>query len=332
MTATATLPRRARPVTGIPWVTWRQHRAALFGLVALLGGLGLLLLGTGLPMHHEWTRLGLDRCADPTARQCAASFALFNARWEAWAQFLPRFLTFLPAVIGVFIGAPVLARELESGTFRFAWTQGRSRLRWTAGKLLLLGTAVTLLALLFSAAYSWWFGPWYALMGRMVSGQTYEVAGIVFAARTLFGFTLGVLLGALVRRTVPAMAATAAGWLAVAWPSTLWLRPHLAVPVVVPDNSLPAPLRDWTISSWYQDPAGHHLSDAQLVGLARQATGVRDQDTFTTWLTAHGYTAWVSYQPDSRFWHFQAIESTGYAALTLLLAGATLLWVRRRAS
>jgi hypothetical protein len=203
----AALTRRRVPATEIQWVTWRQHRAAPFGLVILLGAVGLLLLGTGLALHRDWTRLGLDRCPDPTARACGASFAVFSSRWEAWAQFLPRFLMFLPAVVGVFLGAPLVARELESGTFRFAWTQGRSRLLWTAGKLLLLGSAVTLLALPISAAYSWWFGPWDPLMGRMTSGQTYEVAGIVFAARALFAFALGAFLGAVIRRTVATMAA-----------------------------------------------------------------------------------------------------------------------------
>lgn len=331
-TAPTTIRSRPLALHGIPWVTWRQHRAALLGLVALLGGLGALMVGTGLPMHRDWTRLGLGACPDPTARACSASYALFTARWEAWAQFLPRFLLFLPLVVGVFVGAPLVARELESGTFRFAWTQGRDRLRWTAGKLLLLGAAVTLLPLAFSALFSWWFGPWYALMGRMTGGQAYEVAGVVFAARTLFAFSLGALLGAVIRRTVPAMAATAAGWLAVVWPSVLWLRPHLQPPLTVPESTLSGPLQDWTFSSWYQDAAGHHLGNNQLVTLARQANGVRDRDAFTSWLSDHGYTSWASYQPDSRFWTFQTIEAGAYVLLALALAAATLQWVRRRAS
>ncbi|MGD0605948.1 MAG: hypothetical protein ABSA53_20450 [Streptosporangiaceae bacterium] len=33
----------------------------------------------------------------------------------------------VPALIGAFAGAPVLARELETGTFRYAWTLGSGR-------------------------------------------------------------------------------------------------------------------------------------------------------------------------------------------------------------
>ena len=126
----------------------------------------------------------------------------------------------LPGLIGVFVGAPLVARELESGTFRFAWTQSpqpgpvdRHQARPARGVLL------TALALAFSALFTWWYGPFDAITGRMSPYGAYEISGLVFAARTLFGFTLGALLGLLIRRTVPAMAATAAVWAAVVVPS-----------------------------------------------------------------------------------------------------------------
>jgi hypothetical protein len=53
---------------------------------------------------------------------------------------------------------------------------------------------------------------------------------------------------------------------------------------------------------------------------------------FSTPLTTHGYTSGTAYQPDSRFWPFQTIEATGYVALALLLAAATLMWIREHAS
>ena len=39
-------------------------------------------------------------------------------------------LLFLPGIVGAFAGARLLARELETGTFRYAWTQGVGRMRW----------------------------------------------------------------------------------------------------------------------------------------------------------------------------------------------------------
>ncbi len=53
-------------------------------------------------------------------------------------KILPLLLQAVPALIGAFLGAPVLARELETGTFRYAWTQGFGRWRWTLAKLVSL--------------------------------------------------------------------------------------------------------------------------------------------------------------------------------------------------
>ena len=40
-----------------------------------------------------------------------------------------------PAVTGLFWDAPLLARELETGTFALAWNQSVTRARWLAVKL-----------------------------------------------------------------------------------------------------------------------------------------------------------------------------------------------------
>jgi ABC-2 family transporter protein len=327
--------RRLPRMGGLPWVTWRQSRLALAGVVALLGGAAILMLLLGRTIHDGYATLGLNQCADFTTASCHSRMELFLFKYEGWGQFLPRILEFVPAVIGVFVGAPLVARELESGTFRFAWTQGRSRVQWLIVKLVLVGVTLTVLALGFSQLFTWWFKPFIPSMGRMNSGQAYEVLGIVFAARTLFAFALGVLLGAIIRRTVPAMAATMAGWLAVAWPSVLWLRPLIQKPVTVPANSNLITQNGWVIHDWVQDASGHHLTTAQEFGLAQASAAAKGGggiESFDTWLTQHHYSEWVSFQPDSRFWHFQVIEASCYVALALILAAAAVMWVRRRAA
>jgi ABC-2 family transporter protein len=325
------LPR----IGGLPWVTWRQSRLALAGVVAVLGGASILLLVLGRTIHHGYVILNLDQCTDFTTASCHSRMELFLFKYQGWGQFLPRILEFIPAVIGVFVGAPLVARELESGTFRFAWTQGRSRVRWLIVKLVLVGVTLTALALAFSLLFGWWFKPFEPSMGRMDSGQAYEVLGIVFAARTLFAFTLGVLLGAIIRRTVPAMAATMAGWLAVAWPSVLWLRPLIEKPITALANSSLVTQNGWVIHDWVQDASGRHLSTAQEFALAQEAQSIKTGSravSFDDWLAQHHYSEWVSIQPDSRFWHFQIIEASCYVALALILAAGAVLWIRRRAA
>jgi hypothetical protein len=87
----------------------------------------------------------------------------------------------------------------------------------------------------------------------------------------------------------------------------------------------------WITDSWIQDAAGHHL-DPKRLRLEARASGVNSPDAFSAWLSQHHYTSWVSYQPGSRFWHFQIVEASTYAALALVLAGATIWWLRRRAT
>ena len=182
MTATALRPRRVRPaipaVRGLTWATWRQHRLALAGVFVVLGGLGLLMLVNGLAMHHTYTRLGLDTCGSLASASCQTQLSIFQQDYFGWADQLPHLLTFLPGLIGMFVGAPLLAREFETGTFRFAWTQGaqpgpvdRRQTRPPRDR------AHRAHASAFSALFTWWQRPFDAISGRMFPNGGYEVSG-----------------------------------------------------------------------------------------------------------------------------------------------------------
>lgn len=344
MTATPLSSRSARPgvpaVRGMAWVTWRQHRLALVGVLVVLGGLGLVMLVNGLAMHHAYTSLGLDTCGQLDGASCQSQLTAFQQHYQSWADDLPQLLMLLPGLIGVFVGAPLVARELESGTYRFAWTQARSRVQWIVTKLILLALLLTVLALAFSALFTWWYRPFNAIAGRMSPNGAYEIAGLVFAARTLFGFSLGALLGLLIRRTVPAMAATAAAWSAVVISSMTYLRPLIRKPITIighPAKGIIAgshvPFNANLVNHWFQDATGHHVGFDQLFQQAIVGNGgtIPSPDQFNAWTTQHHYSQWASYQPNSWFWHFQTVEASGYAILTALLAVATVLLLRRRA-
>ncbi len=342
MTATALHGRQARPpssvLRGLTWVTWRHHRLAIAGVLVLLGGVGLYLLISGVAMHNSYTRLGLDTCGSLGTASCQSQLSIFQQDYFASVDQLPHWLTFLPGLIGVFIGAPLLAREFETGTFRFAWTQGRSRVEWIVTKLVLLAVVLTALTLAFSALFTWWYGPFATISGRMFPSGSYEVSGLVFAGRTLFGFALGVLVGLFVRRTVPAMAATAAVWVAVVWLSLTYLRPLIRDPITVAGSqakgslSGSVPNNAAVVDQWLQDPAGHHVSFDQVFGQASgAANGPVSPDQFNAYLAAHHYSQWLSYRPDNWFWHFQIVEASGYVLLAVLLGAATVLLLRRRA-
>ena len=126
----------------------------------------------------------------------------------------------LPALIGVFWGAPLIARELEAGTHRLVWNQSITRTRWLAVKLGLVGLAAVTAAGLRQLRGGLVVRP--DRQGRRrCRGRPRAWTPLLFGARGIvpigyaaFAFALGVTVGMLVRRTVPAMAITLAVFVA----------------------------------------------------------------------------------------------------------------------
>lgn len=116
---------RPVPWRNMAWVTWRQHRVTLAGVVAAIGAVTMYLLITGVPMHHAYASVSACRPASSdTCRQLANNFLSTHVHGVLVTAGL---LQAVPVLIGAFAGAPVLAREFETGTFRYAWTQGFGR-------------------------------------------------------------------------------------------------------------------------------------------------------------------------------------------------------------
>jgi len=208
---------RPLPWRRMTWVTWRHHRGALAGVVLFLGLIALWLWRVGLQLHQAYGA-AID-CHPASSTACSALLLTFETTGGILKGGFV--LQPLPALIGAFIGATVLARELETGTFRYAWTQGFGRWRWALAKLALLGVAVTVVAGLFSALVSWYYGP-YLTPGRLSSANSplhhwlFDLRGVAFAAWTLAAFTMGALAGMLIGRIVPAIVATLATYTALA--------------------------------------------------------------------------------------------------------------------
>jgi hypothetical protein len=245
------------------WVTWRQHRHQLLIGLALIVFLALAALVTGLPMRTAYQREALSSCLPPTARSgCDIIVRHFQSEFGSRVD-IARYLILLPALVGMFVGAPLLARELEHGTHRFAWTQSVTRRRWLLSKTLLLALAVTLSAVVLSAIVTWWRQPFDGLEGRM-SPSGFEIQGLVVPAYALFALTLGVLAGAALRRSLAAMSLTLAAFVAVRLAVATFLRPRYEAPEhetmagLVPG----AHARDWVLSNSLVDAVGRHISRA----------------------------------------------------------------------
>ena len=139
----------------------------------------------------------------------------------------------------------------------------------------------------------------------------------------------------LVRRTVPAIAASLAIWTGLALGTTLFGRKHYQAPLLTkgsPGYHNPP----WVVGQWYTGPNGSVVGQQTIRNVVAHAPASVQNSTnpnaATVYLTAHHYTQWSTYQPESRFWHFQLIEGGWLLALSLLLIAATIWLVRRRAA
>ena len=261
-----------------------------------------------------------------------------------------------PAIIGIFWGAPLIARELETGTFRLAWNQSVTRTRWLAVKLALIGLAAMAVTGRSASCQAWWAAPIDQAAGldgqRLALGMG-RFSPLVFGARGIapigyaaFAFALGVTAGVLIRRTVPAMAVTLVVFAAVQIAMPLWIRPHLFPPATrtaslsgdlsgaaddKPRRRLCACRRATSAAS--PGPGSSPAEPSTQPGIRSAPSRPPASQTAThplPCLASHGIRVAVTYQPASRYWALQWTETAIYLALALALAGFCFWRVSRR--
>jgi hypothetical protein len=342
------------PWRRMAWVTWRQHRIALAGVAVFLGAIAAYMWVTGVQLHHAYAA-ATAACHQASSIACDA---MVNAaqngqgpggRFDGIADFLANgfILQVVPALIGAFVGAPVLAREMETGTFRYAFTLGFGRWRWTIAKLVPLVIALAAAAGALSVLLSWYFQPYFAAANENLglseastfSAGLFDLRGVTFAAWTLVAFAIGALAGMLIRRVVPAIVATLAVYAGLAFAAGGFLREHYLTPLVTSSLNLPASA--WIISQWWTKGGKFAFAGFPPDSLLNRFCsagppgpvgphGKPKEEAIAGCLTPHGYTQWTSYHPASQFWPVQWIEGGWLLVLSVLLIAATVWLVRRR--
>jgi len=316
------------------WLTWRQHRSELLIIGVILAALAAILIVTGLQISTAYQQLGVGACvAHPTQNpNCGQIIGGFDDQF-GWLTGSAQWLNLIPALIGVLVGAPLVARELEHGTQRLVWTQSVSRARWLIVKLLGVFAMCLLASAMLTALLAWWRGPFTTLQGSF-SPDSFDLVGVVPLAYMAFALALGIAAGTLLRRAIPAMVVTLAGFLAARLPILAWVRPYYLPPLTAnwdPSQSLMSPISraDWQFSQNFVDTNGHALSDPQVYSAC---AGVQTKGDFFQCLHTHHWLIALVYQPADRFWLFQGIETAIFVALALALLWLTVWWVRRRIS
>jgi len=209
-------------------VTIRQFRTEGIVGFALLAALAVVLAVTGPHLAHVYDAF---QSSCRAARDCAATTNPVLKMDQPLQSALPFIVILAPALVGLFFGAPLIARELEAGTYRLAWTQSVTRGHWLAIKLGVIGVAAMALCGLITWMANWWQSPLDAVNQNRFGVANFSLLGIAPIGYAAFAFALGAAAGVVLRRTVAAIAVTAVGFTAARLAVTYWVRPHLASPI-----------------------------------------------------------------------------------------------------
>ncbi|MEV4179805.1 ABC transporter permease, partial [Nonomuraea sp. NPDC049709] len=332
------------------WLTWRQFRgsAAMMAAVLVVLAAALALTGPGLATDYS---AGIADCTPDNT--CDRFYDRFFDEYQTPFMAVSLVVLLLPALAGLFWGAPLITRELEASTHLLVWNQSITRGRWLTVKLGLMGLTAVAAAGLCGLAVTWWSDP----LDKSAAAGFGLMAPLVFGARGIapmgyaaFAFVLGVTVGMLVRRTLPAMALTLAVFAAIQLAMPLLVRPHLSTPVTatfelgkgnvehlgIPPNGsgraqimlssvVPGDTGAWLLSTELLDPSGRTMAGGNEEAAIPVSTtsgpcapqGAQRMDGCMAEINRLGYRQQATYHPLDRFWPFQWIETGIYALLTL---------------
>jgi ABC-type transport system involved in multi-copper enzyme maturation permease subunit len=339
-TALASIPTgtvRPVPWRQLAWVAWRRYRTTLVAVVGLIAVMAVFLLARGHQMRDAYATV--QACAPQATAKCGFAYSVFRDTYASTGPLAAVFV-WMPAIIGAFAGAPLLARELESGTFRYAWTQGAGRTRWMVSLTAAGVLGVAAVAAAFGLLISWYQEPLFTSgIEQRMHASVFPVIGIAVVGWALAAFALGVFFGLLTRRVLPALAIALAVWTGMAFLVAGVLRPNYAAPLVT--SKLELPVTAFPVEQWWTK-GGVRVTDAQInqvlqavgiqgygVGNVQVSPGSNSVDP-VQYLLQHGYTQLTSYQPNGRYWGFQWIEFGWLTILSALLLGASIWLLRRR--
>ncbi len=203
MNATTTKATRRPRLSGMTWLVWRQHRA---GFWAILAATALSVAWIVYQRGRMTDFLDGYGYPDKSLDDVGGHFQQYNDAFS----YVSTGLRAIPILLGVFLGAPLLAGDLENGTAKLVAAQSMSRTRWLVTKLALAGLVVVVSTGVLSAVFGWWWNPVKseATVMDWTSGEAFNTTGPVPVALTLLSVFGGVAIGVVLRRTLMAMVVT----------------------------------------------------------------------------------------------------------------------------
>jgi hypothetical protein len=317
-------------------LTWRLARPNILSSAILLALVAVFAVLTHRAITGYLHDSGLTTCL-AGGGDCSDLVDSFYFKYENIIN-VTGWLNLVPMLAGVFWGAPLMARELEEGTHRTVWTQSVSRARWLVTKLSIFLAGAVVVAAAMTAVMTWWFKPLEAIHSRNMGDGGYapltpnvfDFRGLVPVACTVLAFAIGAAAGTFFKRSLVAIVVTVVAYIPIKL-SLQGLRAHYLQPLKLyypfGSDSPRARAGDWILSHDLIDKAGLAITKLELPDACKAFTSRAEADACTA---AQGYRFLDLYQPGSRFWPFQLIESGILLGLSALLLGAAAWWIIRK--
>lgn len=318
------------------WLLWQQERrpARMTGVAVAIAAVFLIV--TGVHFQHLYDA-ALQSCTSGGGGCGNLGNTIFigdNRLFDivVAAGFL------LPFALTIFCGVPLLAHDFEVGTHRLAWTQSVPRLRWAGVRLgwMLAGCAALMAVVM--ALITWWYGPVNAVQANRLGPGIFDSIGVVPVAYAVFGVSLGIFVGALVRRVLPALGITIVALGVIRYVFTDYVRAHLmpaATLVTGLGQGLSGPKLNgaWILRDDIANAASRVISQHGGLVPALVPAACRPgpfRPLRASCLAEHGFHQVITYQPASRFWALQGIEAAIFVGAAALFVGLTFWVVRTR--
>ena len=300
---------------------WYKHRVSVAGIPAVFLLAALALFADGAVQRHWISAHHLGGCLVVNATTGGS-----DCQSGAWIMFISPSQTpnivaaavlALPALVGLFAGVPWVAREFESGAFRFTWTQGIGPRHWLLGTFGPFVLLAAVSAAIYGAAADWWYQLAQWQNGTSIwpwRWSSFELTPLSIAGWTVLAMALALLCGVLIRRVLPAMIAFTVALGACAYLSQAWLRPWLfGIGAVVKRVSAdtfagqPNSITSYFVRTWFEAPSGQRV-----------------------WLVQPRDTFWVVYQPQSHLIWLELARNAILVAVAALAVLASVYWLRIR--
>jgi hypothetical protein len=301
---------------------------------ALLATLAAAFIPAGIHAADLFAQQHIGHCVNRATDACRLVVGNFANRGGFVHSLLEGgWLNLVPGLIGVALATPLLL-DVENGTTRLAWTQSVTRERWITVKGSFAIGTVLLAGAAFGLLFTWYQRPFDRIWGHW---DEFGFEGIVPLGYTLFALGLALAIGVLLRRSAATLVVAFGAYVGARLFVQSWLRQRFVTPLSATwglHASGPNVSHAWVITEGPSDRAGHLFSFNSNViqSCARPGpNGAKGLDPACMARHGAGFTH-VLYQPASRFWEFQGIETAIFGGTALVLLAFAAWWLQRRAA